>query len=217
MKDFVDDHWSSSDEESTEHMKKKKKKTKERSMKKQKTKEGQDDDDDQGSVKEQKTEEEQYDDDDEGSIKDNSINSGVDDKDYKIDGSVAGVDDDEVFNEEQELLVCNVCGGTPCEWLQYKAEVVEYATNSHFFVNHTRQDDPFSYPTEQFATMTEDEKEEVKLSHQEYKKSCFRFYTTCKYGKLGVGNRIKLGNCVENAIRLMFPNHDNSSVGYHSS
>ena len=74
-----------------------------------------------------------------------------------------------------------------------------------------------STTTENFDKMTKEEKDEVKVSHQEYKKRCFKYYVACKYGKLGPGNRVQLGACVENAVRRMFPNHDGSIVGYHSS
>jgi hypothetical protein len=78
-------------------------------------------------------------------------------------------------------------------------------------VNHTDPEDPLSYPTEKFATMTDEEKNEIKMSHQEYKKRCFECYTTLKYGKLEFGDRIKHPSCIENAICRMFPNDDNSS------
>jgi len=124
-------------------------------------------------------------------------------------------DDDE--SEEEELVVCQHCGATPCDWTQYQEDVIEFARNNLFFVNHTDPEDPLSYPLEKFATLTEEEKNEIKTTHQDYKKRCFQFYTSLKYGRLGAGNRIKHPNCVETAIRHMFPNHDNSIVGYHSS
>jgi hypothetical protein len=129
------------------------------------------------------------------------------------------VKEEAATDEEPEETCCTVCGCTPCKWKQYKVEVIEFAKNNHFLINHKQEEpfDPFSYPTENFDTMTEEEKEEVKNFHQEYKKKCFRFFVSCKYGKLGKGNHTRLAICVEDAIQRMFPNHDNSSIGYHNS
>jgi hypothetical protein len=132
---------------------------------------------------------------------------------YHIDGE----SDDGDESKEGELVVCQHCGATPCEWSQYQGDVIKFARNNHFFVNHTDPEDPCSYPMEKFATMMEEEKNEIKMTHLDYKKRCFRYYTKLKYGRLGFGSRIKHSNCIENAIRSMFPNHDNSIVGYHSA
>jgi subtilisin family serine protease len=153
--------------------------------------------------------------DDEGTIIDH-IDSGVNVNDmYHIDTS--GMEDGEEGEEEAELKMCNICGGTPCDWLQYESDIVEFATNNLMLVEHGTEGFPFSYPIEKFDKMTEEEKDEVKESHQDYKKRCFRYYVSCKYGKLGHGKRVSTGPCIENAIRRMFPNHDGSMVGYHSS
>jgi hypothetical protein len=152
--------------------------------------------------------------DDEGTIIDH-IDSGVNVNDvYHID---SGMEDGEEGEEEAELKMCNICGGTPCDWLQYESDIVEFATNNLMLVEHGTEGFPFSYPIEKFDKMTEEEKDEVKESHQDYKKRCFRYYVSCKYGKLGHGKRVSTGPCIENAIRRMFPNHDGSMVGYHSS
>lgn len=158
-----------------------------------------------------KEEQDDQEDDDEG-----MDNSGVnnDNDVYLID---SGMEDGDEGEEEAEFTVCDICGGTPCDWLQYESEVVEFAKNNLMFIDHGNEGFPFSYPTENFDKMTKEEKDKVKVSHQEYKKRCFKYYVTCKYGKLGPGNRVQLGTCVENAIRRMFPNHDGSIVGYHSS
>lgn len=171
---------------------------------------------------EKKNHEEEEEEDDDDDTDDTDTDSRVDKNDEDDQGQ-GGLDvvvkEEAATDEEPEETCCTVCGSTPCEWTQYKAEVIEFAKNNQFFINHNQEEpfDPFSYPTQNFATMTEEEKEEVKNFHQEYKKKCFRFFVSCKYGKLGKGNRNRLAICVENAIRRMFPNHDNSSVGYHSS
>ena len=120
-------------------------------------------------------------------------------------------------SDEEEVLVCMSCGATPCEWAYYQDDVIEFARNNHFFVNHRDPQDPYSFPTEKFSMMTDEEKHEIKASHQEYKKKCFRHYTFLKYGRLGLGNRIKHPCCIKDRIRRMFPNHDNTFTGYHSS
>jgi hypothetical protein len=154
---------------------------------------------------------------------DNDEGTGVEDTNigvidnhiYHIDSGVE--DGEECEEQEAECTMCHECGVTPCDWLQYESDVVEFATNSLMLVDHKTEGFPFSYPIENFEKMTEEEKDEVKVLHQDYKKRCFQYYVSCKYGKLGPRKRVYLGPCVENAIRGMFPNHDGSMVGYHSS
>jgi hypothetical protein len=121
-----------------------------------------------------------------------------------------------LFKEEDELPVyCLTCGSTPCEWTQLEDEIVEFCNHNHFFVNHYRGK-PYAFPTESFLHMTDEKKNEIKALHRSFKKKCYRHFTFLKYGRMGRGNRTQLGPCVENAIRRMFPIHDNSFIGYHS-
>jgi hypothetical protein len=142
---------------------------------------------------------------------------GSDEKEIKVEelGSDK-LGSDELESDEEEVKVCHECGGTPCDWTHYQDEIIEFAWNSHFFLNHTDQDNPFSFPVESFSTMMDERKDEIKTHHQDYKKRCFRCYTYLKHGRLGQGNRVPLPSCIEDAIRAMFPNHDNSFIGYHS-
>ena len=69
--------------------------------------------------------------------------------------------------------MCMSCDSTPCDWTYYQDDVIDLARNSHFFVNHMDPQDPYSFLTEKFSMMTDEEKHEIKASHQEYKKKCF--------------------------------------------
>ena len=130
---------------------------------------------------------------------------------YKVDNG------EEIGSDEEVVAVCLSCGSTPCDWMYYKDNVIEFARNNQFFVNHTDPQDPYSFLMDQFLSMMDEEKSEIKASHQEYKKKCFQHYTRLKYGRLGLGNQIKHPSCIEDYICWMFPIHDNTFVGYHSS
>ena len=69
--------------------------------------------------------------------------------------------------------MCLSCGSTPCDWTYYKDEVIEFTRNNQFFVNHMDPQDLYSFLMDQFLSMTDEEKSEIKASHQEYKKSAF--------------------------------------------
>jgi hypothetical protein len=96
---------------------------------------------------------------------------------YKVDN-----DSGQEFgtSDEEEVLVCMSCGATPCDWAYYQDDIIKFARNNHFFVNHRDPQDPYSFLTEKFLTMMDEEKKEMKTSHQEYKKKCFRHYTFLK-------------------------------------
>ena len=137
-------------------------------------------------INEEDQEDDDVGDDDEGTLIDH-INSQANVNDaYHID---SGMEDGEEGEEEPELEMCNICGGTPCDWLQYESDIVEFATNNLMLVEHGTEGFPFLYPTEKFDKMTEEEKDEVKKSHQDYKTQCFQYYVLCKYGKLGHGGQ----------------------------
>ena len=137
---------------------------------------------------------------------------------YKTDDDKTTYDDstEELGSDEEEVKVCMECGATPCDWVHFQHELIEFARNNHFFENHIDPENPFSFPVKSFSTMTDEEKDAIKASHQEAKKQCFRRYTYLKHGYMGPGNRARIPSCIEDAIRAMFPNHDNSFVGYHS-
>jgi hypothetical protein len=141
----------------------------------------------------------------------------------KTDDEVYRVDDGEILpaltkkeEEEQVPICCLHCMYTPCEWMQFKEEIVDFCKSKRWFENHGDKQNPYSFHTDSFLKMTEEKRNEIKGSHRSYKKQCYQRYAFLKYGRLGRGNRIPLGPCVEDGIRRMFPIHDNSFVGYHS-
>ncbi len=88
-----------------------------------------------------------------------------------IDGE--GNDDnsnDDKEEEEEAPLVCVHCGASPCIWLKFHPDVVEYAHNNQFFLDHRDKTDPHSYPIEKFNSMMEAEKEEVTEIQRDCKK-----------------------------------------------
>ena len=85
-----------------------------------------------------------------------------DDDDNEKEGKEEDDEEELLGSDEEEVKVCIECGATPCEWVHFEHELVEFARNNQFFVNHTNQDDPFSFPVNTFSTMSEEEKDEIK-------------------------------------------------------
>jgi hypothetical protein len=95
-----------------------------------------------------------------------------------IDGE--GNDDnsnDDEEEEEEAPSVCVHCGATPCVWLKFCPDVVEYACNNQLFLDHSDEMDPHSYPNENFNGMTEAETDEVTEIQRDRKKKCFKYFT----------------------------------------
>jgi hypothetical protein len=118
-----------------------------------------------------------------------------------IDGE--GNDDssnDDEEEEEEVPSVCVHCGATPCVWLKFRPDVVEYACNNQLFNG-----------------MTEAEMDKVTEIQRDRKKKCFKYFTRLRYGVLGRNNRMDNKDCVKNGIRGMFPVPNDDFIGYHSS
>jgi hypothetical protein len=97
---------------------------------------------------------------------------------------------DSVFEEEQ---VCWLCGGTPCDWLEYLTDLLEEINNK--------------FPTDVNGNRIDASSHEVVPMNQ-IRYTLYRAFTYAQYGHLGKNNCIKLGKCVEGKIKELFPHPD---------
>ena len=102
------------------------------------------------------------------------------------------------FNED-DLIVCAMCGSMPCEWIEFGKSLLENAN-----VIHPKDGDG----------ERSDDKNVVADDERVLKTSC-RMLTRAKHGHLGKGNIIPLPNCVLQKIRDAFPDPEDDHVGFH--
>ena len=88
--------------------------------------------------------------------------------------------------------MCLICGGTPCEWLEFGSEIDEQAkvlaglegTDDHFLI----VDD-----------------DGVTMSPSDHRKALYKAFTYIKYGHLGRGNRMAIPEFVKIRIKDLHP------------
>jgi hypothetical protein len=95
-----------------------------------------------------------------------------------------------VIEEEQ---VCWLCGGTPCDWLEYSAKLLKEINNK--------------FPTDIDGKRIDASSHEI-VSTNQIRYALYRAFTYAQYGHLGKNNCIKLGQYVESKIKEFFPNRD---------
>ena len=97
--------------------------------------------------------------------------------------------------EEKQEEMCDICGGTPCDWDVYGEEVLEDIKKMYL----------------------EDEEEASNVDNRTIRKSAYKLFVYSKYGHLGKGNRIRIASCVVDRIREKWPEQDGNYTGYYSS
>ncbi len=88
-----------------------------------------------------------------------------------------------------DSVVCPVCGGSPCDWIKYQADILQ------------------AYEGMAVADGT---------PNHLIRKAMYQFYIYMKYGNLGKGNRIPIEQCVVDNIREQWPEPDGDYMGYKS-
>ena len=58
------------------------------------------------------------------------------------------------------------------------------------------------------------DKDGVAVSNAKMRKALYRLFTYKKFGHLGKGNRIPIPNCVTDKIKEMYPDDDDSYMGF---
>ena len=99
--------------------------------------------------------------------------------------------------EEIEDMMCDVCGGTPCDWSVYGSHLVSEVVLMY-------EEDP-------------DKDVDNPVDNQYKRKSAYRYYIYEKHGFLGKGKRVRIPPCVLDRIRAMWPDENNDYIGYYSN
>jgi hypothetical protein len=111
--------------------------------------------------------------------------------------------DDATGNESTESSVCEICGGTPCEWDQYADGIVMQSVALFHRDRHGGKE------------VIIDEQGGI-VNNSKMRKYLYKAFTYLKYGHLGRGNRIPVPPCVVRKIRDMFPDPEDNYVGFHA-
>jgi len=114
--------------------------------------------------------------------------------------------DDDAFTEEEEdeeVLTCADCGGTPCLWDQLGPEVVAVGVNSAWL---DPESENHEYDVSRFEAMNELELNEVHLEHHARRfKSYCTFNRVWPAGGRGKGDARPLPACCDAQISSMYP------------
>jgi len=87
--------------------------------------------------------------------------------------------------------VCWLCGGTPCDWLEYSGELLREIDEK--------------FPKDSNGNRMDGSTHEA-VPMKKIRYALYRSFTYARYERLGKNNRIKLGRCVEDKIKELFPN-----------
>ena len=118
-------------------------------------------------------------------------------------GKVVEVDDMESSEVEtlsskgSTVMVCPICGGTPCDWDEWGSEVTEAAEmmeNMKKKMNVENDDDD-----------EEEEEVEENVPSRLRRKALYKAFIYAKYGHLGGGKRMFIPDCVKDEIYDMYP------------
>lgn len=101
---------------------------------------------------------------------------------------------------QHEVQVCSQCGGTPCEWDEYKEELLQ--CNTELLASDSSDNS--------LADNIDPER------NSKMRKALYKSFTYIKFGHLGKGNRIPIPACVTSKIRQLYPSSGERYVGFHS-
>jgi hypothetical protein len=94
--------------------------------------------------------------------------------------------------EVEEEQVCWLCGGTPCDWVEYLAE----------WLQEVEEKFPLDGDRNRIDALTQED-----VSNNRIRYALYRTFTYAWYGRLGRKNRMKLGKCAEDKIKELFLNN----------
>ena len=83
--------------------------------------------------------------------------------------------------DEDDVPVCETCGGTPCEWEEFGVRLMEYMKMMYY-----HNDD---------ENMMTDQKGNI-VPNSTVRKGAYKLFTYMKFGNLGKGTRIPVPDCV---------------------
>ncbi len=90
----------------------------------------------------------------------------------------------------EEVQVCWLCGGTPCDWLEYSNELLQEIEEKYLKNSNGNRIDGATH-------------EVVGMKKIRY--ALYRSFAYARYGWLGKNNRIKLGRSLQEKIKELFP------------
>jgi len=100
------------------------------------------------------------------------------------------------------MEVCFICGGTPCEWDEYGAEMLENLEATYPKDDQGQHIDPSTGLP-------------VPLNTVRF--ALYQSFIYLKYGHLGRFNRIPLPQCIEDKIKETYPDPDGNFVGFQAA
>ncbi len=136
---------------------------------------------------------------------DNEIDKDDDDKEKHDEEN-----DPEVFDVDNDIPVCAVYGGTPCQRVEFGDDLLEQG-NEMFGQTASVSADASSVIV--LVKRCKGEIGEIVNNALARYQLCSMF-TYLKYGHLGRGNRICLPECVEDKIREHFPDPQNHYTNF---
>ncbi len=108
------------------------------------------------------------------------------------------LEDDE---ESVEVPVCWSCGDTPCDLERFSLDILDHINKL--------------FPVTQDGSGVQS-KTRIAVHNKTIRYALYQTFIYQSYGFLGKGNCVRLGNCVENKIRLLFPSDNDEYVGFQS-
>ncbi len=99
-----------------------------------------------------------------------------------------------VDNYPEDVPVCWICGGTPCDWTEYSTEVMEHIDSK--------------FPLSSDGTHHIDAITKQVVPNQKIRFVLYKTFTYLRYGHLGRGVCIPLCACVESKVKELFPNEE---------
>jgi hypothetical protein len=103
---------------------------------------------------------------------------------------------------DDEVIVCQICGSTPCEWAEFGDEVKDYSKRLYI---HKAMN----------GTIAMTDRDGNFIPNKKMRKALYKTFTYLKFGHLGRGNRIPIPLCVVSKIREMYPEPDGNYIGFH--
>ena len=111
-------------------------------------------------------------------------------------------EEEEKTCDDDEVTVCQICGGTPCEWVEFGEEVKEYSKRLY---SHEDID----------GVIALTDRDGNVIPNNKMRRALYKTFTYLKFGHLGRGNRIPIPSCVVRKIREMYPEPDGNYMGFH--
>lgn len=105
-------------------------------------------------------------------------------------------------DDDDKVPTCVICGGTPCEWEEFREGVVE---QSKLLYNREQRD----------GQEVIVDNNGVVVPNSKMRRALYRAFTYLKFGHLGKRNRIPIPSCVTKKIREMYPEADGKYMGFH--